>query len=102
MFGTKQDPYVRLSWGGAASSARSSIKADAGREADWGEEQVSLTVHARAIVEECALLVEVWNDNPGPDTLIGFTTLPLAQLVQDRHRREVPHTLQLEPRKKGG
>ncbi|CAM9597113.1 unnamed protein product, partial [Chrysoparadoxa australica] len=59
----RQDPFVRVTWKGQAIV--SSIKKDAGKEADWDDELMLLVGSPSDLSEQ--VLVEVINDNQGDD-----------------------------------
>ena len=80
ILGFKQDPYLKFKLGEAVL-AQSSYKDGAGSNAEWGDETLQFSIQECAVMEECRMKIEVWNENaPAPDTLVSEYFVPLEDI----------------------
>lgn len=72
MIGRKQDPFLKVWCANPAKVRQTTVKDEAGKEANWGEEVMNLRMMLHDLRH--GLQIQVWNDNaPASDTLIAQT-----------------------------
>jgi hypothetical protein len=93
----KQDPYVKatLGSGDGASEARTNVLHGGGTSVTWDTDSLTLHTTEGALTND-TLRLEVWNDEPGKDILIGDAAIRLGSLeLLSKVGQEVPLCLSL-------